>query len=176
MKALHKAVFVALIAICLTATGVFASDFIKPSMKDKCAVCGMKVSMYPKWVAEIVFNDGTYVAFDGPKDMFRFYFNMSKYSKKTKADIKEIYVTDYYTTKPVKATDEDVYFIVGSDVYGPMGVELVPVKGKASAETFMKDHKGKRMLKFNEVTPQDIPKGMMKMKMKKKKKMIMKGC
>ncbi|NOX20087.1 MAG: nitrous oxide reductase accessory protein NosL [Nitrospirae bacterium] len=174
MYRLFKTIIVALFVISFIATSAFASGFIAPTMKDKCAVCGMKVSMYPKWIAEIVFNDGTYAAFDGPKDMFRFYFNMSMYSKKTKADIKEIYVTDYYTTKPVKATDEDVYFIIGSDVYGPMGIELVPVKGKSAAETFMKDHKGKRMLKFNEVTPQDIPKGMMKMKMKMKKKM--KGC
>ncbi|RMG70478.1 MAG: nitrous oxide reductase accessory protein NosL [Nitrospirae bacterium] len=176
MKALYRVTVIVLATIVIFAFTAFGQDFIKPSMKDRCPVCGMKAAMYPKWTAEIVFKDGSYAAFDGPKDMFRFYFNMKKYgSKKTTDDISAIYVTEYYTTQQVKATDPDVYFILGSDVYGPMGVELVPVKGKTQAETFMKDHKGKKMVQFKDVTPSDIPMGMMKMKMKKMK-MPMKGC
>jgi nitrous oxide reductase accessory protein NosL len=136
-----------------------AIDFIQPTEKDKCPVCGMFVYKYPKWIAEIIFEDGSYAVFDGPKDMFKYYFNASKYNKhRTKEDISAVYVTEYYTTKTMKA--EDVYFIVGSDVYGPMGVELIPIKGEAEAHTFMKDHKGKKMLRFSEITPADVP-GMM---------------
>ncbi len=167
-------VIVLFFAIVLFSIPVMATDFKKPGPGDRCPVCGMKAAMYLKWTAEIIFKDGSYVAFDGPKDMFRFYFHPEKYSKHQRADIEDIYVTEYYTTRAINAKEPDVYFIIGSDVYGPMGVELVPVKGKAQAETFMKDHNGKKMVHFNEVSPDDIPKGMMKMK--KKKKMIMKGC
>jgi nitrous oxide reductase accessory protein NosL len=52
---------------------------------------------------------------------------------------------------------KEVFFIIGSDAYGPMGEELLPVKGGKQAETFMKDHKGERMLVFDEITPADIP-------------------
>jgi len=141
----------------------------QPTKKDKCLVCGMAVSPYPNWVSAIEFKDGTRVFFDGPKDMFRFYFNMKKYgSDKTQADVSTVYVTEYYSTKMMNAGDDDLYFITGSDVYGPMGMELVPVKGKKQAETFMKDHKGKRMLRFSEVTMKDIPMKMKGMKMKMK--------
>ena len=35
---------------------------------------------------------------------------------------------------------------------GPMGYELVPLGTKADAEDFLKDHKGKRILTYDEVT------------------------
>ncbi len=145
----------------------------RPTDKDKCPVCGMKVAPYTNWIAAIEFKDGTRVFFDGPKDMFRFYFNMKKYgSSKTHADISAIYVTEYFTTRMVNARDDDIYFVTGSNVYGPMGLELVPVKGAENAKTFMKDHRGKKMLRFGEVTMKDIPG---KMKMKGMKGMKMKG-
>ncbi len=152
----------------------YAEGPVKPTEKDKCSVCGMHVAPYPNWVCEIVFKDGTRAFFDGPKDMFKFYFNIAKYNKaKTKADIESLYVTEYYTTRMVKA--EDVYFVTGSDVMGPMGDELVAVKDKARAATFMKEHHGKKMLSFDEVTPADIPGGMMKMKGMKMKGKKMNG-
>ena len=166
MKYKRLTVIISTLLIAVWMSGVsYAGEFIEPAKKDKCPVCGMLVYKYPKWVTEIIFKDGTYAAFDGPKDMFKYYFNISKYNKhKTKEDIDEIYVTEYYTTKPVKA--KDVFFVTGSDVYGPMGVELIPVKGKAEAHTFMKDHKGKKMLRFSEIAPADLPGMMHKHKMK----------
>jgi nitrous oxide reductase accessory protein NosL len=141
----------------------------KPDQKDKCPVCGMAVASYTNWISAIEFKDGTKVFFDGPKDMFRFYFNMKKYgSDKTRADVSAVYVTEYYSTKMMNAAEEDLYFITGSNVYGPMGMELVPVKGKKQAETFMKDHNGKKTLRFSEVTMKDIPMKMKGMKMKMK--------
>ena len=130
--------------------------FIQPGPKDKCPVCGMFVSGYPNWIAEVIFKDGSYAVFDGPKDMFTYYFTISKYTReKTKTDISALFVTEYYTTKVISA--RDVYFMLGSDVVGPMGSELVPVHGKEAAQQFMKDHHGKRMLAFDEITPEDIP-------------------
>jgi len=130
--------------------------FIYPSEEDKCPVCGMLVHKYPQWSTEIIFKDGTYVVFDGPKDMFNYYFKIFKYNKsRSKDDIAEIYVTEYYTTKKIKV--KDAYFVVGSAVYGPMGEELVPVKGKKEAETFLIEHKGKKILTFKQISPEDIP-------------------
>jgi copper chaperone NosL len=122
---------------------------------DKCRVCGMFVSGYPTWVAEIIFKDGTYATFDGPKDMFRYYFNIAKYdSAKRQADIDAIYVTEYYSAKFTDA--EKVFFVKGSDVDGPMGAELVPVESIGKAREFMNDHRGKKILKFGEVTTEDL--------------------
>jgi nitrous oxide reductase accessory protein NosL len=39
-----------------------------------------------------------------------------------------------------------------------MGHELIPFATEADARTFMKDHRGKQILRFEEVTPQVIEK------------------
>ncbi len=151
--------FVLFIAIMFYLVPYSAADEVqpvKPTKKDKCPVCGMFVEKYPNWLAEIVFKDGTYVVFDGTKDMFKYYLNMSKYTKeKTGEDIAAVYVTDYYSTSLLKA--EEVYFIIGSDVLGPMGHELIPVKGEDAAKAFLRDHRGEKVLGFHEITSADIP-------------------
>jgi len=118
---------------------------------DKCPVCGMFVAGYKNWLAQIIFGDGSYAVFDGPKDMFRYYLNVKKYNPaKTASDISNIFVTEYYSTGLMDA--RKVFFVQGSDVNGPMGAELVPLATEVAAKDFMKDHKGSRILKFNEVT------------------------
>jgi copper chaperone NosL len=118
---------------------------------DKCAVCGMFVSEYKNWAAEVVFKDRTYAAFDGPKDMFKYYLDLPKYNRSRKqSDIAEIFVTEYYTTRMMEA--QGLFFVRGSDVMGPMGAELVPVASMEKARTFMKDHGGKEILRFSEIT------------------------
>ena len=130
---------------------------LKPSKKDKCPVCGMFVHKYPDWVGEIIFKDGSMAYFDGAKDLFKYYFNLKKYNpEKTGEDIAAIYVTEYYDMKIIDA--KSAFFVVGSDVYGPMGKELIPFVSKSDAEEFKKDHKGKRILKFEDIKPGIIKK------------------
>jgi len=124
---------------------------VKPSQKDKCPVCGMFVSKYPEWVSEIIFKDGTTFFFDGAKDLFKYYFNLKKYNpRKEKADIAAIYVTEYYDVTFISAYD--AFYVMGSNVYGPMGRELIPVAKESDAKEFMRNHKGKRIVKFDDVT------------------------
>lgn len=146
-----------LIIFFLVSSIAFAGDGkpVKPSPTDKCRVCGMFVAKYPKWISEIIFKDGSYAFFDGPKDMFKYYHDLGNYnpSKKT-TDILSIYVTEYYSTKLMPA--EKMFFIKGSDVNGPMGDELVPVESEKNAKEFMKDHNGKKILRFDEITGEEL--------------------
>jgi nitrous oxide reductase accessory protein NosL len=124
---------------------------IKVSQEDKCPVCGMFVAKYPDWVAQIIFRDGSYAAFDGAKDMFKYYFNLKKYNpSKNTTDIASIYVMDYYTLTLIDGFN--AFYVIGSNVYGPMGRELIPSSKEEEAKDFMKDHSGKRILTFNEIT------------------------
>lgn len=124
---------------------------VKPSPSAKCPVCGMFVAKYPDWVGEIIFKDGAIFFFDGAKDLFKYYYNLKKYNpQKSKADIAAIYVTEYYNVTLINAYD--AFFVIGSDVYGPMGRELIPLQTESDAREFMKDHNGKRIVKFEDVT------------------------
>jgi nitrous oxide reductase accessory protein NosL len=125
---------------------------LKPSPKEKCPVCGMFVAKYPDFIAVIRFKDGTYAFFDGAKDMFKYYLNLQKYNpNKKQADIASLRVTDYYDLSLTNGLT--AFYVVGSDVYGPMGRELIPFSKEADAREFLKDHKGKSLLRFQEVTP-----------------------
>jgi len=123
-----------------------------PSAKDKCPVCGMFVAPYPNWVGGIVYKDGGRSYFDGPKDLFTYYFAPEKYgSARKRADIADIYVTDYYSVSAIDG--RKAFYVIGSDVRGPMGKELVPFAKKSDADGFLKDDKGKKVLRFDEITP-----------------------
>lgn len=121
------------------------------SKNDKCPVCGMFVAKYPDFLAQVVFKDGSYAVFDGVKDMMKYYLNVAKYNPSKKVeDIDSILVTDYYGLKPIDG--RKAYYVAGSDVYGPMGHELIPFEREEDANEFMVDHLGKSLMRFDGVT------------------------
>jgi copper chaperone NosL len=124
---------------------------VKPTQRDKCPVCGMFVHKYPDYLAQISFKDGSIVFFDGSKDMYKYYFNLPKYNpaKKT-SDIDFIFVTDYYSLTSIDGMK--AFYVLGSDAYGPMGRELIPFEKEIEAREFLKDHKGKSILRFRDIT------------------------
>lgn len=125
----------------------------QPTKTDRCPVCGMFVLPYPNWIATMEFRDGSHVFFDGPKDMFRYYLNLgSTHAPQKPEDLAGIFVTDYYSTQPIPA--REAFFVMGSDILGPMGNELVPHASRGHAETFSKDHGGGQVLTFDEVSQQ----------------------
>lgn len=136
----------------LIVSGTFA-DEVKPAAPaagDKCPVCGMFVAKYPDFLAQIVFKDGSHAFFDGVKDMMKYYFDLPKYNPSKKAaDIAAILVTDYYSLKLIDGLK--AYYVFGSNVYGPMGKEMVPFIGEPEAKEFLKDHAGKSIYRFNDI-------------------------
>ena len=143
-----------LTALILATSPALAGD-LKPRKigpKDKCPVCGMFVAKYPDFAAQVQFRDGSVLHFDGAKDLFKYYLDLPRFAPGRKAaDISAILVTDYYDLGMVDAFA--AYFVVGSNVYGPMGRELIPFGGQSKARDFLADHKGKSIARFHEITP-----------------------
>ena len=152
-KSLKKVAFL-FAALILGTSLAFAGD-LKPHKvgpRDKCPVCGMFVAKYPDFAAQIQFRDGSTFHFDGAKDMFKYYLNLSRYAPgKKPTDITAVLVTNYYDLTMVDGLP--AYYVVGSDVYGPMGRELIPFARESEARDFLKDHKGKSIIRFRDVTP-----------------------
>lgn len=142
----------ALIIILALKLGASDPEPTQPAPKEQCLVCGMYVANYPNWLAQVTFKDNKTLYFDGAKDMFKFLFNLNKYlPNKEREDVSAIYLTGYYDLKPIKA--EDAFYVIGSDVFGPMGHELVAFASESEAQEFFVDHKGGEILRLGSITP-----------------------
>lgn len=148
---MKKIILVSIFVLALACI-VSAVDIRKAGPKDKCPVCGMFVAKYPYFAAQIQFRDGSTFHFDGAKDMFKYYLDLSRYAPgKKPADITSVFVTSYYDLTMVDG--RSAYYVLGSDVYGPMGRELIPFARESEARDFLKDHMGKSIIRFRDVTP-----------------------
>lgn len=122
---------------------------VKVSKDEKCPVCGMFVYKYPRWAAQLTF-DGGHHSFDGVKDLAKYLLNPAKYGGKADFKAKKVIVTDYYTQLGIDG--RKAFYVIGSDVLGPMGHELIPFEKKSDALTFKKDHKGTKIVALSDVT------------------------
>ena len=120
----------------------------EPGPKDRCAVCGMFVAGYANFLAQLTLANGTPAFFDGVKDMMRYYRAPARFGGSGQ-EVLAVFVKDYYTLEPIDG--RGAYYVLGSDVMGPMGRELIPFRTAAAAEEFRKDHKGRRVLRFEEI-------------------------
>jgi len=85
--------------------------------------------------------------------MMKFYFNPDDYGDykimRFRHSITKMIVTDYYTQKGIDATK--AYYVIGSNILGPMGNELIPFKTLKEAKSFKNDHFGKEIKQFHKL-------------------------
>jgi copper chaperone NosL len=126
-----------------------------PGPRDKCPVCGMFVAKYPDWIASIKYEDGHKVFFDGAKDLFKYMLHQPRYEKtRNPEEIISIHVCSYYSMEQILA--RGAWYVIGSDVYGPMGRELIPLESEEEAKEFLRDHRGEKIVRFDDVTDELI--------------------
>jgi len=143
----------ALAALLMAATQINAEslNLPAPGLKDTCPVCGMFVAKYREWVATVLYKDGHVHHFDGAKDLFKYLLDLPKWAPGHRHEqILKIGVTEYYSLELIAA--DKAYYVIGSEVLGPMGHELVPLASEEDAKAFMQDHGGARILRYDEVT------------------------
>lgn len=117
----------------------------------RCPVCGMFVAKYEVWVSRIETAPGQFLDFDGVKDLLAYYFKPAAYGGKALPAANRIWVKDYYSQKWLEG--RAAFYVIGSDVTGPMGSEFIPFATRAGAEAFKADHHGQRVLAFADITP-----------------------
>ncbi|MCS6968890.1 MAG: nitrous oxide reductase accessory protein NosL [Cytophagales bacterium] len=118
-----------------------------PSENTRCAQCGMPSEKYPQWRGKIV-TASQVKYFCSPKCLFIH----SHAHAPALAD--SIWLTDYYQQHWIDA--RKAYYVMGSDIIGPMGPDFVPLSTLQEAQDFMKEHQGKQIFTFTEITPETI--------------------
>ena len=83
----------------------------------------------------------------------KFLFDAGAYGVKDlpETNALKIRVTDYYAQTGLDA--RAAHYVVGSNVYGPMGNELIPFATAAEAESFRADHAGDSVVTWDAITP-----------------------
>ncbi len=121
----------------------------KVGADERCPVCGMFVAKYPDWLARMEFADGRVLCFDGVKDLLVYHHRPAEYGADS-LPAQKIWVQDYYSLEWIDG--RAAFYVIGSDVYGPMGHEFIPFATRAAAENFRKDHKGKEIFGFSDIS------------------------
>ncbi len=114
------------------------------SFSSDCKNCGMPSKEYPKWHVKMLQNSSESY-FCSPRCMF---IQATEGAAIKVTD--SIFVVDYYNQKFFDA--RQAYFVINSDVTGPMGHDFVPFADEKAAKEFQTEHKGKEIVRFSEVT------------------------
>lgn len=146
-RRLSRRLFIALgllggAALAATTTGCKRSG---GAAEGRCAHCGMKVDKESGWKVDLVTKDGKTTSYDTPRCAFAALRGGAVSLNSV------MRVRDYYDRSEHLA--DEMRFVVGSDVVGPMGKDLVPLT-PAHVESFLKSHGSEKTkaLGFPEVT------------------------
>jgi nitrous oxide reductase accessory protein NosL len=117
----------------------------------ECPLCGMYPARYPQFSCQIVFTDGTYEAFDSAIGLLVYLLFPDKTGIKPKP-VTKIYYKDYVKESWIEAGK--TFFVAGSEIMGPMGVEFLPVDSEQAAKELKKQEKGQDITHFKEINRQ----------------------
>ena len=122
---------------------------VEPGGDDRCAVCEMYPSRYPKHKCQIHAKDKKVYHFCSTQCMFAFLNQPDRYVKAGFAP-RLIWVIGYKSGSWISG--RSAYYIVGArDAYGPMGFEAFPFDKKSDADSFA-GSRGGSILVFGQVT------------------------
>jgi hypothetical protein len=111
----------------------------------RCAFCGMRIPSDSHWAAGAVGQAGQPLAFDAPGCLFRYRASSAG------AGLRGGWVTEYYGSAGTHTPIDAVEFMVGSDVVGPMGPDLIPVD-PSRADGFRRDHHPRATYRADDIT------------------------
>ena len=124
---------------------------IKIEPHKECPLCGMYPARYPQFNCQIVFKDGSYEAFDSAIGLLVYLHFPDKTGMKLKP-VAWVYFKDYLKEGWLEAGK--TFFVTGSEIMGPMGVEFLPVDSEQAAEELKKQAQGKDIIHFKMINRQ----------------------
>jgi nitrous oxide reductase accessory protein NosL len=119
------------------------------SPEDRCPVCAMLPIRYPRFAAAIELQEGATYYFCSPGCMLNAWLHPDIFLGATAAQLKRPVVLTYLSGEALDA--RHVFWVSGSDVIGPMGPALVPLKDTTHLEAFRRRHGAKHVFRLDEL-------------------------
>ncbi len=132
----------------LAMTGPAFSQPVKIESHKECPLCGMYPARYPQFNCQIVFKDGSYEAFDSAVGLL-IYLHFPDHTEIEPKAISKIYFKDYLKESWLEA--DKTFFVSGTEVMGPMGIEFLPVDSEQAANELNKQEEGKDIVHFKKI-------------------------
>jgi len=140
-----------LILFLIVLMGITSSVYAEPKnieASKECPLCGMYPARYPEFNCQVIFKDGSYEAFDSAIGLLVYLLFPDKTGMKPKP-VAEIYFKDYLKESWLEAGK--TFFVTGSEIMGPMGIEFLPVDSEQAAKELKKQEKGEDIVHFKEI-------------------------
>ena len=116
---------------------------------DRCPVCAMLPARYPRFAAAIQLQDGRTYYFCSPGCMLNAWLNPEIFLETNTEALKRPVALEYLDGHTVDA--RKVFWVSGSDVVGPMGPALIPLKDSTHLQAFRSRHGGEHIFRLEEL-------------------------
>jgi nitrous oxide reductase accessory protein NosL len=121
------------------------------SPEDRCPLCAMKVVKYPRFSCAIQLTDGRTFYFCGTGCMIRSWLHPEYFLGVPADALRRAVVREYFSGEQLDA--HALIWVAGSDVVGPMGPAVVPLRGEPRLlEAFRRRHGGSASFRLGELT------------------------
>ena len=148
---MKKPLGILLLIVALGITGCASAKPQKIEQHSQCPLCGMYPVRYPQFNCQIVFKDGSYEAFDSAVGLLVYLLFPDK-TGLTLKPVAGIYFKDYL--KGTWVESENAFFVTGSEIMGPMGIEFLLVDNEPAAKELKKAENGQDIIPFREINRQ----------------------
>ena len=133
--------------------GLDAAGRMQIGKEDRCPVCAMPVADHEPFSAAVVLEDQTTFYFCCPGCMMRAWLHPEVHLGRHRRQVARTVVRDYFSGDFVDG--HQVLWVSGSDVIGPMGPALVPLKDSSGLAAFRRRHGGKEVFQLRELNDQN---------------------
>ena len=130
--------------------GLGAGGEMQISAEDRCPVCAMLPIRYPRFAAAFALSDGRTYYFCSPGCMMNTWLHPDIFLGTPATNLERAVVREYLSGETMDA--RKVLWVSGSDVVGPMGPALVPLKDRAHLDAFRRRHGAKSVFRLDELT------------------------
>jgi len=125
---------------------------VDPAPETRCLVCGMHPARYPQHRAQVSIAGGSHHHFCSTQCLVHFMADQEKYLA-TPGKVQSIWVTVYPDGGYEYAMG--LYYLVGSNILGPMGKEALPYRSKSDADSSAEEHGGS-VIHFKALDPSKV--------------------
>lgn len=133
--------------------GLDAAGRMQIGKEDRCPVCAMPVADHEAFSAAIVLKDGAAFYFCAAGCMMRAWLHPEIHLGREKNALARTVVRDYFSGDFVDGSQ--VLWVSGSDVVGPMGPALVPLKDSSELAAFRRRHGGKEVFRLGDLNDEN---------------------